>query len=39
MDGSFFDGIVSTNCGGSYNVGQYGVAEFFFKELNAFRAP
>jgi hypothetical protein len=33
--GSFFDGIVSTDSGGPHDIGQYQVAEPFFKELDA----
>jgi hypothetical protein len=36
--GPFFDSVISTDGGGSHNVSQYGVAESFFKELDAFWA-
>jgi hypothetical protein len=37
MGGSFFDGVVSTNCRCPHDVGQYRVAESFLEELNALR--
>jgi hypothetical protein len=38
MCGPFFDCVIPTNGGGSHDIGQYGVAEPFFKELDAFWA-